>query len=100
MVLKRKFYSKIANYKITEPVQLCFLLQNTLGEIERMVEFLGLPLDQELLSEIANKSQFQEMKEGFKKRNFGDSLYKTSTGYGFMRKGKEHTRHRYISVCS
>lgn len=65
--------------------------QNTLDEVERIADFLGLTLAPELLSEIANKCQFKGMKEELNKLNFVEIMCKVNKRYKFMRKGKFYT---------
>jgi len=58
------------------------------NEARKLSDFLGIPINEKLIAEIAEQCQFNEMKSRFDAKMLGVGSYKPDKTYGFMRKGK------------
>ncbi|XP_052800506.1 sulfotransferase 1A1-like [Mya arenaria] len=71
--------------------------KNTMHEVKRLADFLGVSYADELLEEISGKCQFKEMQNRYDKDMMGK--YKDEVNYGFLRKGEVGDWKRWFTVA-
>ncbi|WAR03593.1 ST1E1-like protein [Mya arenaria] len=71
--------------------------RNTMHEVKRLADFLGVSYADELLEEISGKCQFKEMQNRYDKDMMGK--YKDEVNYGFLRKGEVGDWKRWFTVA-